>query len=77
VLVGILSILGAVGRVVHGVAIAATVCGAVAFVAFAVPHAVLGPLAAAVIGLVAYSTALAVWRPAGLRTAWAYVRTLQ
>jgi len=77
VLVGILSTLGAVGRVVHGVAIAAVACGAIAFVAFALPHAVLGPLAAAVIGLVAYSATLALWRPAGLRTAWAYVRTLQ
>jgi hypothetical protein len=77
VLVGILSILGAVARVVRGVLVAALACGAVATVAFALPHVVLGPLAAAVIGLVAYGSALAVWRPAGLRTAWAYVRTLQ
>ena len=77
VLVGILSTLGAVGRVVRGVLVAALACGAIAFVAFALPHVVLGPLAAAVIGLVAYGSALAAWRPAGLRTAWAYVRTLQ
>ena len=77
VLVGILSILGAVGRVLRGVAVAAAICGAVALVAFGVPHAVLGPLAAALIGVAAYTAVLAVWRPAGLRTAWAYVRTLQ
>jgi hypothetical protein len=29
------------------------------------------------VGLAAYTVALALWRPPGLRHAWAYVRTLQ
>ena len=57
--------------------IAAVVCGGVAAVAFAVPRAVLGPVPAAVAGIALYSVALALWRPAGLRTAWAYARALQ
>ena len=45
--------------------------------AFGLPQLVVGPYAAAVAGLVAYCVALALWRPAGLRQAWGYVRTLQ
>jgi hypothetical protein len=44
---------------------------------FGLPRIVVGPVAAAAIGLVVYAAALAVWRPPGLRHAWAYVRTLQ
>jgi hypothetical protein len=61
----------------RGVALAAVACGAVAAVCFGLPRAVLGPVAAAVIGLVLYAAALGIWRPPGLRHAWAYVRTLQ
>jgi O-antigen/teichoic acid export membrane protein len=60
-----------------GVCVAAVICGAVAALAFGVPNALLGPVAAAVLGLALYTAALALWRPAGLRQAWAYVRTLQ
>jgi hypothetical protein len=41
------------------------------------PRLVAGPLAAAAIGVVLYAAALALWRPSGLRHAWAYVRALQ
>jgi hypothetical protein len=77
VLVVLLAALGAVQRVVAGVALAALVCGGLAVVAFGLPRLVLGPFAAAAVGLALYCVALAVWRPAGLRQAWAYLRTLQ
>ncbi|HEY3962048.1 MAG TPA: hypothetical protein VGL84_05935, partial [Gaiellaceae bacterium] len=60
-----------------GVVSAAVICGAVAALSFGLPNAVLGPVLAAVAGLVLYAIVLALWRPAGLRQAWAYVRTLQ
>jgi len=44
---------------------------------FGVPRLVFGPFASAATGLVLYGVVLAVWRPAGLRDAWAYVRALQ
>jgi hypothetical protein len=77
VLVVLLAALGALVRVSAGVAIAAIVCGCVAVLSFGLPRIVVGPVAAAAIGLVVYAAALAVWRPPGLRHAWAYVRTLQ
>lgn len=77
VLVVLLGALGAFVSVVRGLLAAAVVCGGVAAIAFMLPRLVAGPLPAAVAGLVLYSVALAVWRPAGLREAWAYVRTLQ
>jgi hypothetical protein len=43
---------------------------------FALPRLVVGPFLAAVVGVLVYSVILAVWRPAGLRHAWAYVRAL-
>ncbi len=45
--------------------------------AFGLPRLVIGAVPAAAVGLVLYSGALALWRPAGLRQAWAYLRTLQ
>jgi O-antigen/teichoic acid export membrane protein len=77
VLVVLLAALGALVRVSAGVAIAAIVCGCVAVLSFGLPRIVVGPVAAAAIGLVVYAAALVVWRPPGLRHAWAYVRTLQ
>jgi hypothetical protein len=53
------------------------VCGAVAAACFGLPRLVVGPIAAAAVGVVAYAVALGAWRPAGLRDAWAYLRTLQ
>ncbi len=77
VLVVLLVVLGALARVAAGVAVAATVCGGLAALAFFLPRLVTGAVAAAAIGVVLYAAVLALWRPAGLRHAWAYVRTLQ
>jgi hypothetical protein len=77
VLVVLLVVLGALARVAAGVAVAAIVCGGLAALAFFLPRLVTGTVAAAVIGVVLYAAVLALWRPAGLRHAWAYVRTLQ
>jgi hypothetical protein len=62
-----------VGR---GLATASVWSGGLALVSFAVPAFVLGPVPAAVLGLVAYLALLAVLRPPGLVRAWAYVRAL-
>ncbi len=77
VLVALLLALGAVRRVMVGVVSAALVCGGLAVAAFGLPRVVAGPVPAAAAGLVLYSGALLLWRPAGLRHAWAYLRTLQ
>jgi len=77
VLMVMLARLRALDATVRGVVVSAAICGALAAVAFGVPRAVLGPVGAASLGLAVYVVALGVWRPAGLRHAWAYVRTLQ
>jgi hypothetical protein len=77
VLALLLASLGALVRVAAGVATAAFACGGLALLAFGLPRVVAGPIAAAIVGLVLYITVLALWRPSGLRHAWAYVRTLQ
>jgi O-antigen/teichoic acid export membrane protein len=77
VLVAILHALRAVRRTAHGVALAAVVCGGLATAVYGLPRLVLDPLPAAVLGIVAYVAVLGVWRPRGLRDAWAYVRALQ
>jgi hypothetical protein len=59
-----------------GVALAAAACGVLAVAAFGLPRLVAGPVAAAAIGLGAYVLVLTVWRPPGLRYAWAYMRSL-
>ena len=73
----ILARLGALACVARGLLVAAVVCGGVGALAFGLPKLVVGPYAAAAVGLAAYTVALALWRPPGLRHAWAYVRTLQ
>jgi len=77
VLVVLLAALDALGRSLAGLVVAAIVCGAVAAAAFAVPRSLLGAVAAAAVGLGLYVLALGLWRPTGLRHAWAYVRALQ
>ena len=77
VLAVLLAALGALARVARGLLVAAVVCGGLAALAFGLPRLVLGPFAAAATGLVLYTVVVAVWRPAGLRDAWAYLRTLQ
>lgn len=76
-LAALLVALRALKMTTRGVVIAAVICGALASLVFGVPGAVLGPIAAALVGLALYTAALGVWRPSGLRHAWAYVRTLQ
>jgi hypothetical protein len=69
--------LGALTQALRGLVTAAVICGGLAAVAFGLPHVVLGAVPAAAVGLALYAAALGVWRPAGLRSAWLYVRTLQ
>jgi hypothetical protein len=76
VLLALLAWLGAVASAVRGIVVAAVTCGVLALVAFGVPRLVLGPVASAVLGLVLYAAVLAVWRPAPLRHALAYMRDL-
>ena len=77
VLAALLASLRALVRTSEGVLVAALVCGALAAAAFGLPRLLLGPVAAAVAGVVLYAVALAVWRPRGLRQAWAYLHALQ
>ena len=69
--------LGTVAATLRGLATAAIVCGVPAVVCFGIAGVAIDPLPAAAAGLMLYGAVLAVWRPAGLRTAWVYVRGLQ
>ncbi|HZO97707.1 MAG TPA: hypothetical protein VFB42_10090 [Gaiellaceae bacterium] len=77
VLAALLLPLGGLAAALRGLAAAAAVCGALAALAFGAPRAVLGALPAAAVGLALYAGVLAAWRPAGLRSAWSYARTLR
>ena len=77
VLVVLLHALGALERVVRGVAVATAICGVVAAAAFGLPRLLGGPLLSALVGLALYVAVISVWRPAGLRQAWIYLRSLQ
>ena len=77
ILVVLLWPLGALTQALRGLLDAAVVCGGLAAVCFGLPRVVLGAVPAAAVGLALYAAALGVWRPAGLRSAWIYVRTLQ
>jgi hypothetical protein len=77
VLVALLRPLGALTATLRGLAVAALACGGLAALAFGVPRIVLGAAPTAAVGLALYAAALYTWRPAGLRTAWAYVRALR
>lgn len=77
VLAAVLLGLRALRLTLRGVTLAAFTCGGLATVAFGVPRAAIGPISAALVGLLLYAAAVGVWRPAGLRHAWAYVRALQ
>ena len=76
-LVALLWPLGSLQQALRGLAAAALVCGGLAAVTFGGSRAVLGAAPAAVVGLALYAAVLAIWRPAGLRTAWSYARALQ
>lgn len=77
VLAAVAAGLGVLGGVARGLALAAASLGLVAALAFGLPAVVLGAAAAAVVGVVAYVGVVALWRPAGLRDAWGYSRTLR
>lgn len=77
VLVALLRPLGGLASALRGLGAAAAVCGGLAALAFGAPRAVLGAVPAAGVGLALYVAALGSWRPAGLRAAWAYARTLR
>ncbi|HET7129564.1 MAG TPA: hypothetical protein VFJ93_10875 [Gaiellaceae bacterium] len=77
VVVVLLGALHALRRTLAGVIVAAAVCAVVALASFGLPRLVLGPFLAAVVGVLVYAGVLGAWRPAGLRHAWTYLRTLQ
>jgi hypothetical protein len=76
VLVVILLVLEALGPASRGILGAAAVCGLTAAAAFAAARLLVGPVGAAALGLAVYAAVLALWRPAGLRGAWTYLRGL-
>ena len=77
VLLVLLGGLGAVVAGLRGLLSAAAVLGLAALCCFGAPRLLLGPLPAAAVGLALYVGALGLWRPTGLREAWAYLRQLE
>jgi hypothetical protein len=77
VFLALLRELDALSEGVRGVAVAAATVAVVTVVAFFPASLVLGSVAAAVAGLIAYCAVLALVRPRGLRASWAYLRALQ
>jgi hypothetical protein len=76
ILTALLILLRALPATAHGVLVAAAATCLPALLLFGVPRIVLGPLAAAFVGLGLYVAALALWRPQGLVSAWGYLRQL-
>jgi hypothetical protein len=76
VLLVLLAALEGVRAGVRGLLGAAGVIALVAVASFGLPRLLVGPLPAAALGLVLYAAVLGVWRPAGLRHSWAYLRQL-
>jgi len=78
VLAGLLAFLsrGTLVRTLLGLGRSAAVVGSLAALSFGLLALALDGVPAAAAGLAVYSAALLVWRPRGLRTAWAYVRAL-
>jgi len=68
--------LDAVRPTARGLLVAAVTVALFALVTFGPPSLVLGPLAAAVVGLALYTAVLSLLRPAPLRDAWRYLRAL-
>jgi hypothetical protein len=77
VLAGLLRALGVLGSTLRGLAVAAGGVAAIALVAYVPPGLLLGSIAAAVLGLVLYAALVAAVRPAGLTSAWRYLRALR
>lgn len=74
--VGMLHGLHAIGSTVRGLGVAVATVGVLALVSFLLPWLVLGPVAAAAVGLAVYTLLLALVRPPGLVAAWHYLRAL-
>ncbi|MBA2742185.1 MAG: hypothetical protein H0U46_09265, partial [Actinobacteria bacterium] len=68
--------LRALGKTSPGLGAAALTIGVIAALAFLAPSFLLGSIAAAAVGLVAYVVALALVRPRGLADGWHYLRAL-
>ena len=68
--------LGALRSTLRGLAVATAACGLPALVLYGAPRLAVSALPAAAIGIVLYAAVLALWRPAGLRSAWGYLRHL-
>jgi hypothetical protein len=71
-----LTLLHAAAPALRGLAIAAAVVAVLSCAAFVPPGIVLGPVAAALVGLALYVTLLAAVRPSGLGQSWRYLRAL-
>jgi hypothetical protein len=76
VLAVLLAALGALESASLGVLVAAASCIVPALVAFGIGGFVPEAVAAAALGLALYIGALVLWRPAGLVSAWSYLRRL-
>jgi len=77
VLLALLRVLAALADGLRGVAVAAATIALFTVVAFVPAGLVLGSLAAAITGLLAYGAVVALARPRGLSASWAYLRALQ
>jgi hypothetical protein len=77
VLVALLRELDALRPGLRGIAHAAVVVAVVTIAAYAVPGLVLGTALAALVGVVLYVAVVALWRPRGLTSSWAYLRALR
>lgn len=77
VLAALLRELGALGAGVRGIAVAAAVVGGLALASFLPPALVFGAAGAALAGIAAYCALVAVLRPRGLSSSWAYLRALR
>lgn len=75
-LVAVLAILHAVAPTLRGLGVAAGTIAVVAAAAFLPAGFLLGPVAAAVVGVPIYAALLLVTRPPGLRASWRYLRSL-
>jgi hypothetical protein len=77
VLAALLAQLQALESGLRGIGRAAVVIAAVAVVAFVPANLLLGPLPAALAGVLLYAALVAAWRPRGLTESWGYLRALR
>ena len=77
VLAALLTQLGAAGQGLRGIALAAAVIAAFAFVAFGPPGLIVGGTVGALLGLALYVVLVLAVRPRGLRESWSYLRALR